>query len=60
MSLLSDAFAKLVKDPEAKEDAKKAMMELEFVPPDECRRLVNYVLNQPDDIVKEFSKYVKF
>jgi len=60
MSLLSDAFAKLVKDPEAKEDAKKAMMELAFVPPEECRRLVNYVLNQPDDIVKEFSKYVKF
>jgi len=36
------------------------MMEVQFVPPEECLKLVNYVLDQPPDIVKEASKYIKF
>jgi len=60
MAILRDAFAKVLKDPELKEDAKKNMMEVQFVPPEECLRLVNYVLDQPPDIVKEASKYIKF
>jgi hypothetical protein len=35
-------------------------MEVQFVSPEECLKLVNFVLNQPDDIVKEASKYIKF
>jgi len=60
MAILRDAFAKVLKDPELKEDAKKNMMEVQFVPPEECLKLVNYVLDQPPDIVKEASKYIKF
>jgi tripartite-type tricarboxylate transporter receptor subunit TctC len=60
MSILREAFAKVIQDPEAREDARKNMMELEFVPAEECLKLVNFVLNQPEDIVKEASKYIKF
>ena len=60
MNILREAFAKALKDPELREDAKKNMMEVQFVPPDECLKLVSFVLNQPDDIVKEASKYIKF
>ncbi len=60
MNILRDAFSKVTKDPELKEDAKKNMMEVQYVPPEECLKLVNYVLQQPEDIVKEASKYIKF
>jgi tripartite-type tricarboxylate transporter receptor subunit TctC len=60
MNILREALAKALKDPELREDAKKNMMEVQFVSPDECLKLVNFVLNQPDDIVKEASKYIKF
>lgn len=60
MNILRDAWAKVLKDAELKEDVKKNMMEVQFVPPEECLKLVNYVLDQPPDIVKEASKYIKF
>jgi tripartite-type tricarboxylate transporter receptor subunit TctC len=62
MNILRDAFAKAVKDPEVRADMKKNNFEDEnpFVPPEECLRLVKYILNQPDDIVKEVNKYIKF
>jgi len=60
MNILREALAKVIKDPELREDAKKNMMEVQFVSPDECLKLVNFVLNQPEDIVKEASKYIKF
>ena len=60
MNILREAFAKALKDPELREDAKKNMMEVQFVPPEECLKLVNFVLHQPEDIVKEASKYIKF
>jgi tripartite-type tricarboxylate transporter receptor subunit TctC len=60
MNILREALAKVIKDPELREDAKKNMMEAQFVSPEECLKLVNFVLNQPEDIVKEASKYIKF
>jgi len=60
MNILRDAFAKVVKDSELKEDAKKNMMEIDYTSADECLKVLNYVFNQPEDIVKEFSKYVQF
>ncbi len=60
INILRDAFAKVAKDPELKEDSKKSMMTVEYIPVEECLKVANYLLNQPDDIVKEFSKYVKF
>jgi len=60
MNILRDAFAKVIKDPELIDDVKKNQMEVKYVSPEECLKLVNYVLNQPDDIVKETAKYIKF
>ena len=60
MKILRDAFAKVAKDPGAMEDAKKNMMALEYVPAQEVQKVLQYILNQPPDIVKEFGKYVKF
>jgi tripartite-type tricarboxylate transporter receptor subunit TctC len=60
MNILKDAFTKVVKDPELKEDAKKVRMEVEYIPVDECLKIINFILTQPEDIVKEFNKYVKF
>jgi tripartite-type tricarboxylate transporter receptor subunit TctC len=62
MNILRDAFAKAVKDPAVMEDMKKNQFEADnpFVPPEECLRLVNYILNQPESIVKEVDKYIKF
>jgi tripartite-type tricarboxylate transporter receptor subunit TctC len=60
MNILREALAKVLNDPELREDAKKNMMEVQFVSSEECLKLVSYVLHQPDDIVKEASKYIKF
>ena len=60
MNILRDAFARVVKDAEFKTDAKRNMMDAQFVPPAECLKLVNFVLNQPDEVLREASKYIKF
>jgi len=60
MKVLRDAFAKVAKDPAALEDARKNMLGLEYVPAQEVQKVLQYLLNQPPDIVKEFGKYVKF
>lgn len=60
MNILRDAFAKVIKDPELKEDSKKNMLTVKYAPADEYMKMLNYVLNQPEDTAKEFSKYIKF
>jgi tripartite-type tricarboxylate transporter receptor subunit TctC len=61
MKILRDALAKVVnEDPEFKEDAKKIRLPLTYVSSEKCLEIVNFLFNQPEEIVKEFSKYVKF
>jgi tripartite-type tricarboxylate transporter receptor subunit TctC len=60
MKTLRDAFDKAAKDPEVKEDSKKMMMVLEYIPAEETLKVLNYLLSQPEDMVKEFGKYIKF
>jgi len=60
MKALREGFAKAAKDPELQAEAKKFSMEVEYIPADEILKVIQNVLNQPEDIVKEFSKYVKF
>lgn len=60
LNILKEGIARVLKDPEMKEDIKKNKMEIQHVPSEECLRLVNYVLNQPEDVVKEAAKYIKF
>ena len=60
MKTLREAFANLVKDPAFQDEAKKMLMTPQYVPADDCLKVINLILNQPEDIVKEFSKYIKF
>lgn len=60
MAIVSDAFSKVAKDPELKEEARKQMMTVSYTPPEETLKILNYVLNQPDTVVKEFRKYIQF
>ena len=60
MKVLRDAFAKVAKDPQLQEDSKKIMMPMEYLPAEDCLKVINYLLDQPEDVVKEFNKYIKF
>jgi tripartite-type tricarboxylate transporter receptor subunit TctC len=60
VNAMRDAFAKAIDDPQLKAEAKKAQMDLNYVSGDEALKVMREVLNQPKDIVDEFSKYVKF
>ncbi len=60
IKILTEAFAKVAKDPALKEDAAKNKMDVEYVPADEVQKVLQYLLKQPPDIVSEFAKYVKF
>ncbi len=60
VNILRDAFAKAAKDPELQDECKKVMMEVDYTPSDECLKIVAYVINQPDDVLKEFGKHIKF
>lgn len=57
---MRDAFAKAVKDPELLAEAKKAQMDIQLTSGDEAVKILSEVLQQPKDIVEEFSKYIKF
>jgi tripartite-type tricarboxylate transporter receptor subunit TctC len=54
------AFAKAIADPALTAEAKKAKQELNFVDGDEALKVMHEVLSQPQDVVAEFSKYIKF
>lgn len=60
VKILREAFAKVEKDPEMKADAKKNKMEVTYVPADECLKVVNFILGQPENMIQEFNKFVKF
>jgi tripartite-type tricarboxylate transporter receptor subunit TctC len=60
MKILRDAFAKVEKDPELLQDAAKMMEDIKYVPPEEVLKVLNGLLSQPPEMVKEFSKFIKF
>jgi tripartite-type tricarboxylate transporter receptor subunit TctC len=60
INVLKDAFAKVAKDPELKAEAKKLKMDVDYTPGEEILKVIDFAFNQPEDIVKEFSKHVKF
>ena len=60
VKVLRDAFAKTIDDPVFLADADKSKMDVEYVLPEDCLKVVHYVLNQPTEVVKEFSKFVRF
>jgi tripartite-type tricarboxylate transporter receptor subunit TctC len=60
LKIMREAFVAAIKDPAAVAEANKAKLELEYTSGDEAMKVLAEVLNQPKDIVDEFSKYVKF
>lgn len=60
VATMQKAFADAIKDPELMAEAKKAKSELEFVSGKDAVEVMKEVLDQPQDVVKEFSKYIKF
>ncbi len=60
MTIWTDAFAKVARDQELIAEAKKSNMRIEYIPAEECMKLLIYIFHQPDDIVKEFGKYIQF
>ena len=60
VKVMRDAFAKTIQDPELAAEAKKAKFDLEYLPGDQAQKILVQVMNQPQDIVAEFSKYIKF
>jgi tripartite-type tricarboxylate transporter receptor subunit TctC len=57
---MRDAFAKAIDDKELEAEGKKAKLDLEYLPGDKAQKILVEVLQQPKDIVEEFSKYIKF
>ena len=60
MNILREAFAKVIKDPELKKESQKNQMEVQYVSAKDCQNVLNTIFRQPDDVIKEFSKYIKF
>ncbi len=60
VKILREAFAKMVKDPEVLAAAKKYNVALKYMPAEECLKTLETLFNQPEDMLKEFNKYVKF
>jgi tripartite-type tricarboxylate transporter receptor subunit TctC len=60
VKLLREAFGAVAKDPELQEDIRKLGMGVQYVPAEDCLKVLKHLMNQPDDIVKEFGKYIRF
>ena len=60
MRILREAFAKAMKDGELLEEAKKSRFNIQHVSAEECMKTLRDTFSQPDEVVKEFSKYIKF
>jgi len=59
MTIIRSAFAKVAQDPQLKEDTKKLMMSMNYTSAEETLKVLNYVMSQPDAVIKEFGKYIK-
>ena len=60
MKILREAFAAVAKDKALLEEAKRFNISVQYIPPDECLKTLKYLFNQPEDVIREFSKYVQF
>jgi tripartite-type tricarboxylate transporter receptor subunit TctC len=60
VKILRDAFARLANDPAVKGEGRKMSMDIEYASADECMKVLDFNMDQPEDIIKEFNKYVGF
>lgn len=60
MKILREAFTKVEKDKALIDDARRLNITVQYVSRDQCLKTLQYMFNQPEEIVKEFGKYVQF
>jgi hypothetical protein len=60
LKILRDAFAAVARDKELQQEIGRMKMKCDYLFAEECLKVMNFVMNQPEAMVKEFSKYVKF
>ena len=60
IKMLRDAFAKVTKDPALLAEAARNYMAVDYVTAEESMKVLDFILSQPDDIVNDFNKYIKF
>ena len=59
VTLLRDAFAKAIKDPDLIAEAQKAKIEMQFISPEQVMKDFNALMNQTPETLKEMGKYIK-
>ncbi len=58
--IIRSAFAKMAKDPALQEEGRRMFMYIDLTDAEECMKIVNFSINQSEDIIKDFNKYVGF
>jgi len=60
LKVLRQAFLNVTRDGALQEEAKKMGMPISYTSSSECLKVINYVLDQPPEIVQIIGKYLKF
>ncbi len=60
MKMLRNAFAQVAKDPAFLAEAEKNAIKINYVTAEESLKSLNFILSQPEEIVRDFGKYIKF
>lgn len=60
LKMLKTAFAQVGKDPGLLAEAEQYMMMVEYIPAEECMKVLDFIMNQPEDVIRDFNKYIKF
>jgi tripartite-type tricarboxylate transporter receptor subunit TctC len=60
MNILTTAFAKMGESPELQADAEKVGMGIKYTSGKEVLKAITSAFNQPQEIMREFSKYMKY
>lgn len=60
MKMLRDAFARVTKDRAFLSEAEQNSVAIQFTPAEESLKVVKFILSQPDDVARDFGKFIKF
>ena len=58
LTVLREAYAKALKDPELLAEAKNAKMDVDYSTPDELQALLKEVMNQPKEVIQRVRKFL--
>ncbi len=60
MTILRNAFSRSIRDPAFIADADKFGMTTEYVTAEESMKILNFIFSQPEDVVHDFGRFIKF